>query len=214
MTSAFTLILPHLRNPGNDACLKICLDCLMANTVNDFDLLMCATQGGNLYATVNRMIASISTEYFVYWSTDMFAAPGWDAPMLELAAPDTIVTNILVEPGAIGMHEDNVHKDFGRKPETFDRAGFEVWATNDAPVPSGWGWYCPYMMHTRSFLDAGGFLTDLPGDHHGFSPADVVFFEQWKRRGNHIHRAISYTYHLQRYSQVDEQEHEKRGIAV
>lgn len=214
MTPAFTIILPHLRNSGNDAALKVCLDCLMTNTVNDFDLLMCATQSGNLYATVNRMVASISTEYFAYWSSDMFPAKAWDVPMLEIAAPDTIVTNVLVEPGVIGMHPDNVHKDFGRRPETFDRAGFEAWSAADAPVPDNYGWYAPYLMNTQAFLDAGGFELNLAPDHHGFTPADMLFFENWQAQGRKIQRAKSYTYHLQRWSQVDEQVHEKREVAV
>lgn len=39
-TPAFTVILPHKRNPGNDAALRICIDMLMANTRADFILMM------------------------------------------------------------------------------------------------------------------------------------------------------------------------------
>lgn len=212
--TTFTVILPHLRNPGNDRALLLAVDMLLANTTHDFTLLVDAVRGGNLYATVNRMMAEASTEYVAYWSSDMFPAPGWDAPMLALAAPDVIVTNVLVEPGVIGMHPDNVHRDFGRKPESFRRAEFEAWAAHDAPVPSGWGWYAPYLISRQAFLDAGGFRTDLPGDHQGFTPADQLFFEQWQASGKRIQRARSFTYHLQRFSEVDEQQHSKREVAT
>lgn len=40
MTAAFTVILPHKRNPGNDAALSICMDMLKANTVSaDFEAI-------------------------------------------------------------------------------------------------------------------------------------------------------------------------------
>jgi hypothetical protein len=155
------------------------------------------------------MFRQATTDCCVYWSSDMFAAPGWDVDMLAKWDEDTIVTNVLVEPGAIAMHPDNVHKDFGRRPETFRRDEFELWCKS-APVPNNFGWYAPYMISRRSFLDMSGLADNLAGDSQGFSPADVVFFEQWQAIGRRITRAHSYTYHLQRYSELDEQEAEKR----
>lgn len=208
--SAFTVVLPHLRNPGNDASLRVALDCLFANTVHDFHLLI-DTSVGHLPEIVNRMIDHAPTDCIVYTASDTFFAPGWDAPMLALWNADTIVTNVLVEPGVIGMHPDNVQKDFGRKPETFRRAEFEAWVTSgDAPVPNNFGWYAPFMISRQRFLERGGLATNLNGDHHGFTPADVLFFEEWQAVGKAIQRARSFAYHLQRYSQEDEQMHEKR----
>lgn len=211
--SAFTIILPHRRNPGNDAALRIALDTLFTNTVNDFILLMDAAYAKPLYPRVNAMVEQATTECCVYWSSDMFAAPGWDVPMLDLWNADTFVTNVLVEPGAIGMHPDNHEKDFGRKPETFRRDAFEAWAASeDAPVPNHFGWYAPYMFPRQPWLDMGGLPVGLPGDHQGFTPADQLLFERWLASGRSIKRARSYTYHLQRYSEIDEQTHEKREI--
>ena len=210
-----TIILPHLRNPGNDRALSIAIDTLMANTTNDFVLMIEAVRGGSLYDTVNAMVWTATTEAFVYWSSDMFPAVGWDVPMVKLYTPDTIVTNVVVEPGAIGMHPDNVHKDFGRTPERFRRADFEAYAASDDAHynPSNFGWYCPYLMSRQAFLDTGGLRTDLAGDHHGFSGADELMFAQWQAAGKSIKRARSFVYHLQRFSQVDEQEHAKRGTS-
>jgi hypothetical protein len=210
--TTLTIILPHLRNPGNDRALAVALDCLFANTRSDFDLLI-ATEKRPLAGLVNEMIASARTDCVVYTASDTFFAPGWDEPMLALWTPDTLVTNVLVEPGAIGMHPDNVHKDFGRKPDTFRRADFEAWATSGAaPVPNNFGWYAPFMISRAAFLAQGGYATDLGQDHRGFTAADQLFFDDWQRSGKRIIRARSYAYHLQGYSDEGEQQHVKREL--
>jgi hypothetical protein len=210
MTAAFTIVLPHRRNAGNDAALAIALSTLMANTVNEFALLIDAAHDAPLYPRVNAMIDAAYTDCVVYWASDTFAAPAWDVPMLAAWDTNTIVTNILVEPGVIGMSAENRHMDFGRRPETFRRAEFEAWAAT-AEMRSGEGWYCPYMVSRSAFLDMGGLGDTRTIDHHGFTDADIVFFDRWKASGRRVVRARSFAYHLQRYSQVDEQVAEKRG---
>ena len=210
--TAFSVILPHLRNMGNDAALRICLDMLLANTRSDFTLLMDAVKGGNLYATINRLVEHAPTDCCLYLASDTFLAPNWDVPMLEAYDENTFVTGVLVEPGAIGMHHLNYHKDFGRKPETFRRDAFEAWATDNPHFPNGEGWLCPYLFSRKGFLAFGGYESGLSGDHHGFTGADEALFERWKAAGNRVVRARSYAYHLQRFSQLDEQQHEKREI--
>lgn len=215
MTAAFTVVLPHKRNPGNDAALSICIDCLMKNTDNDFLLLIDTLIASSLYAIVNRMIEQVTTELFVYLASDTFLAPHWDTPMLEVWTPETIVTDILVEPGAIGLHHWNLHKDFGRRPEVFQREEFEAWSqSSEAPMLEGEGWFCPYIMSRAKFLEFGGLNQSYtPPDRHGFTGADEALFERWKAAGNKVVRAKSYAYHLQRYSQIDEQVHEKRDAS-
>jgi len=210
MTATFTIILPHKRNPRNDDALAICLDCLARNTVNDFALIMDACEDEPIYPRVNAMMDTVYTDCMVYWASDMFAAPGWDVPMLELWSADplnTLVTNIVVEPGVIAMHGQNLHRDFGRLPETFNRAAFEAWAQNEAPEMAGEGWFCPYMVDAPSTdcLETDRLSSD------GFSDADQRFFERWKAAGKRIVRAQrSYVYHLQRWSDPVEQEAGKR----
>jgi len=211
--TAFTIILPHRRNPGNDAALKKCLDCLFTNTENEFILIIDAAYNEPLYPRINRLMTQATTEAVVYWSSDIFAAPGWDAPMLELYAPDVFVTSILIEPGVIGVYPDNIHKDFGRRPETFNREAFEGYCVN-AEMPGGLGWYAPVLYPRTPFLDMGGLATDLNGDHHGFTGADMALFDAWKAKGNSIVRARSFAYHLQRWSEPVEQIDAKRELHV
>lgn len=209
--TAFTVILPHKRNPGNDDALAVCLDCLARNTVNEYALIMDAAFDSPLFPRVNRMIEQAHTERVVYLASDMFFAPAWDVPMMEAWTPELIITNVVVEPGAIAMHPMNYHRDFGRKPATFQRERFEAWArSSEAELTGGEGWYCPYMVSRDYFLAMGGFDTTLTSPD-GFTPADVDFFARWKAMGRGVKRVKSFIYHLQRYSDEDEQQHEKRG---
>lgn len=210
MTAAFTVILPHKRNPGNDAALQIALDMLMANTANDFTLLIDAATDAPLFPRVNAMVEQATTDLCVYTASDMFFAPGWDTPMLDAFTPEAFVTNVVVEPGAIAMHDQNHRMDFGRKPETFRRAEFEAWATGDPHFPAGEGWTCPWMFSRAAFLAMGGLETNLPPDARGFTPADSRMFDRWKAAGNRVVRAKSYVYHLQGWSDVYEQTKEGR----
>jgi len=207
MTAAFTVILPHKRNPGNDAALSICIDMLNANTVNDFELLISCAVDRPLFPAIDRLFRQAETEYLVFWNSDMFAGPRWDEPMLAKAGYNTIVNPILVEPAVMGIFPDNVEWDFGRRPDTFRRADFESW-TQSAPVPSGEGFFAPYLIARQRYIDVGGF--DLTGDLTGFVPRDVEFYAKHKEQGGRVERARAYVYHLQRYSEVAEQEKENR----
>lgn len=208
MTAAFTVILPHRRNPENDAALSVALSCLFTNTVNDFRLLMDVAQNQPLYPRINRMVEQADTDCIVYLCSDQFVTPGWDVPMLDIWTqnPDTFVTGIVVEPGVIGINPENVGKDFGRKPNTFRRAEFEQYAADpNAPIPSGIGFPAPWMCSRSRFLALGGMRTEgLPADHQGFTSADLEFLDRWTAAGYQTTRARSYVYHLQRMSEPDE----------
>lgn len=209
MTPAFTVVLPHRRNKGNDEALKLCLSCLFDNTRNDFKLIIDAATDQPLYPRINAMIEQATTDCVVYMASDVFQSKNWDVPMLEAWDKDTIVNGVVVEPGAIGLHHWNLHHDFGRTPEQFQRAKFEEWVSS-AHYPDGEGWFCPYAISRSSFLERGGFTTGYMVDGQGFSNADEKFFAEWKADGKRVIRTRSYAYHLQRWSDIDEQSHEKR----
>ena len=205
---AFTVILPHKRNPGNDRALRVALECLFTNTVNEFHLLVDAAYDQPLYPRINKLVEQARTDCVVYWSSDMFPAKNWDQPMLDLWDKNTIVVPVLVEPGVIALHPANLQKDFGKTPEQFLRDSFEEWAET-APVPNGY-WFAPWMLSRTSFLEAGGLQENLQGDDQGFSSADVEFFDAWVANRKEIKRARSFAYHLQRWSEPAEQIASKR----
>lgn len=202
-----TVLIPHKRNAGNDAALSICLQCLMANTVNPFVLTLDMRGDLPIFAKINRMVIECESDCCLLLSSDMFVAPQWDVPML--AAYDdynTWVTNVLVEPGAIGVYSENITEDFGRRPDQFRRADFEAWCAT-APMPSGIGWVQPLMFSRQSWLDMGGI--DTRGNAAD-EPRDQMLINQWLNSGHRVERVRSYTYHLQKYSDESEQTHEKR----
>jgi hypothetical protein len=203
MKPELTIVLPHKRNPGNDAALRICLDMLQANTVSDFILLLDAAENEPLYPRVNRLFDIAPTDLCVYWASDMFPSPGWDVAMLEVYEPDVLVTNTVVEPGAIAMYGGNHQKDFGRTPETFDRDAFEIWCADGGHNAGGDPWYAPYLISKAGFWEMGGLNED---SNQEFSASDVALFRQWKETGHRVVRAQnSWVYHLQRYSDPAEQ---------
>lgn len=203
--AAFTIVLPHKRNPGNDRALQIALDCLFTNTREDFHLLIDAAENEPLYPRITRLIDMARTEVIVYTCSDIFHAPGWDIPMLNIVNLNTFVTGVLVEPGVMAPHEDNVHRDFGRSPDTFRRVEFEEWAATTDQVPSGIGFPAPFMFSRSRFFKLGGFQEGLQPDHQGFTGADELLFERNAARGGQNVRAKAYFYHLQRWSEISEQ---------
>lgn len=215
--TAFTIVLPHKRNPGNDRALAVCLSCLFENTVNDFLLITDAATDAPLYHRVNSMVqlAPLPNDICVYMASDMFLAPGWDVPMLEAILKDwgqvipPFVTNIVVEPGVISMSGQNLQADFGSKPETFRRGTFELWCET-APMLEGKGWVCPYMFSRQRFLELGGLSEYTHTDHRGFNDSDTELFRRHEEAGGRIQRVQSYVYHLQGFSDPEEQNAAKR----
>lgn len=204
MTPEFTLILPHKRNPGNDAALAICLDMLAEHTVNDYILLMDAATDRPLYPRVNRLFELAPTELCIYWASDMFPGPGWDVALLEAWDCEAIVCPTVCEPGAIAMWAGNHPLDLGRTPETFDRQAFEQWCLDGGHFPQGKPWFAPYLISKQGFWEMGGLGEDYLGE---FTKSDVDLFDRWEQAGRRIVRARgSWVYHLQRYSDLMEQE--------
>lgn len=200
--SQIAVLIPHRRNPANDRALHIAVACLVDNTDVDYEILIDSETPACPYAVINRLARQTSAEYIVPTNSDVFFAPGWSEPMLEAATRDTIVTGVLVEPGAIGVHELNHHRNFGMLPETFDRAAFEQWC--ELPeTPQGHGWYFPSMHHREAFLDFGGFDTELGSFP---TPLDAIYWDRWQASGRKVHRVMSFAYHLQKFSDLTEQQ--------
>lgn len=204
-----SILIPHKHERENDKALAVALACIAANTRNDFELLVDTTTPGDPYVVVNSLALRASGEYLFLSNSDIFVSPGWDVPMLAVAAPDAIVNATLVEPGAIGVHHGNVHRDFGMTPDTFRRAEFEAWAATNPDVPDNEGFYFYALIHRASFLEAGRFDTSrgtFP------TPLDIFFWEDWRKAGKRIVRGRGLVYHLQNYSNPAEQQKEVRRI--
>lgn len=197
-----SILIPHKHTPENDKALAIALSCLALNTRADFELLIDTQTPADPYRVINGLAAKARGEYIFLSNSDIFVSPGWDIDLLEHAATNVIVNATLVEPGAIGVFDGNMHHNFGMTPDTFRRAEFEAWATTPQQIPSSEGFVYYALLHRETFLSRGGFDTSrgvFP------EPLDSYYWQSWKDDGLRIVRAYSLIYHLQNYSNEEEQ---------
>lgn len=198
-----SVLIPHKHEPENDKALAIALSCLASNTINDFELLVDTKTPADPYVVLNDLASRAGGEYLFFSNSDIFVSPGWDVQLLAKATPTTMVTATLVEPGAIGIYPGNMQRQFGMTPDTFKRAEFEAWtAAPDGALPDGMGFYYYALIHRETFLLRGAFDTrkgTFP------TPLDIYFWNDWLADGLSIVRSAALVYHLQNYSNVDEQ---------
>jgi GT2 family glycosyltransferase len=202
-TPLVSILLPHLRNPSNDAALRICLDCIVANTDINYELIVeSVAERRDIYGVVNRMAEKAVSEWIIPMNTDVFVSPGWIQPLYDARSFDTIVSPVMVECGAIPVSDRNLERDFGRTPDAFHRAEFDYWVRMGGEWKPDWradaeAWYWPSLIPRRAFLALGGFNTALGGFP---DPLDKDFHERWARAGCGFRRVRSFVYHLQAWS--------------
>lgn len=202
-----SILLPHLRNPSNDAALRVCLDCLVANTGLNYELIVeSVEERRDIYSVLNQMAERANSEWLVFWNTDCFAAPGWLEPLYNLRDIHTIVSPVMVECGAIPVNDRNLERNFGRTPETFRRAEFEAWAQAGGDWKPDWqeleeSWYFPSLISRYSFNFLRGFDTHLGS--FPTEPVDIYFWDKWRASGRKFRRVRSFIFHLQAYNEPE-----------
>lgn len=203
--SQYTVIFPHLSSEINDECLELNLKMLKDNAAYDSDLtIITDTPEKRIdpYQAWNDAIPQAGTDYVLLTNTDMLMAPGFDRDLLKYRTPNAILTGRVVEPGVIGVAEENIRQDFGRCPRCFDRKKFERYAHGvQRLVPasqSGRGWVMPCLIHKDLFVRAGKFPTDQPFMH---APMDLKFYDRLNEMGVELIQVGSLIcYHFQNLS--------------
>lgn len=198
-----SILLPHLRNTENDKALRVCLDCLIANTGMNYELLLeGVAERRDIYRVVNDMATRANSDWLIPFNSDVFAAPNWLEPLWAAREVYTIVSPVMVECGAIPVSDRNLERDFGRTPERFRRTEFEAWAAAGGGWRDEWqdgqrAWYFPSLINRHAFLSAGGFDTSRGAFP---DPLDTWFWDAWERGGGRFQRVRSFVYHLQAWS--------------
>jgi len=201
-----SILLPHLRNESNNQALRICIDCIIANTDINYELIIeSVEERRGIYEVVNRMARAAKSDWLIPFNSDVFVAPNWIRPLYDARDRYTIVSPVMVECGAIPVNDRNLEKNFGRTPETFRRIDFEAWVAAGGGWRSDWkedeqAWYFPSLIPQWQFFDddnIAGFDTSL-GDFP--EPIDMDYWERWAANGGRFKRVRSFVYHLQVYS--------------
>jgi hypothetical protein len=135
---AFSIIFPHKRTPVNDQCLKIALHAIKKNTTNKYELIIVEDPpGGKIdpYEAWNVAIPQAKSDHIIFSNTDVILAPGWDLPLVKYFDEKTIITQYLIECGAIGVHLNNIQRDFGKTPAAFRMHEFEDFTRTNPHAP-------------------------------------------------------------------------------
>lgn len=207
MTPAISIIIPHLRNVDNDKALRIAIECIIANTDLDYEIMVEAVATRrDIYPVLNNMAHRARAEWIVFSNSDVFFAPGWGSALYAGRDENAITTGIIAECGAISVAADNYELHYGVTPGGYDRAGFEAWvAENGARIYGDKahqhrGWYFPCLMHKRTFNHFGGFHD---GGIFPTDPSDMEYWERWAAAGKGFRRVNSWCYHLQCFTSDD-----------
>lgn len=201
MAPKLSVIIPHKPTARNDEALALNLDMMFKNARNPFEIIIDTETPKDPYKIWNEASKVARAEVLVFTNSDVLMAKDWDVNLLAYAQPNVITTGYLIEPGTIGVAPENIHHDFGRVPATFDRAGFEQYASQlmigKPAVIEQRGWYMPCAISKEWFLGTGGFDTTL-----GFpNPNDILFWEHCIHDlGTKLLRVASIAYHFQALS--------------
>lgn len=190
-----TILIPHKSTAINDIALELNIRTLKENTKNQNYDLQIMREKREPYSLWNEYAQKAKFEHIVFSNSDVIMAPNWDVNFQRWVNNNNIITGYLVEPGAIGVASQNIHKNFGKHPGTFRRHEFEEFcAQHDAPeFKEERGWYMPCIMTKTMFLKMGMFPTDQAFPH----PNDILFWNHCTKNGIGLGRARSFAYHFQ-----------------
>src|SRR4030065_245347 len=199
MAPTLSIIIPHKRKDLNHQALALNIAMLNDNTHNSYELIIDTECPRDPYKIWNEVAKTARADILVFSNSDVLMAPFWDVFFVGHMKENAIFTGYLVEPGNVGVAQQNIHKDFGRFPNTFRRQEFEHFAKH-VKVPDikeERGWYMPCAISKEWFLSTGGFDTTL-----GFpNPNDILFWNKCiEELGTKLYRCNSFAYHFQALS--------------
>lgn len=193
-----SIIIPHKSTRDNDKALSMAIASIVREDAN-IEVLIDTTVPKDPYIVCNEFAKTAKGDLLVFSNSDVIFAPGWVMPFTLHTVPNTIVVGYLVESGIIGVASENIHRDFGKTVDAFDKQAFDFWASSrfDPPVKEERGWYFPCCVDKEWFLSTGGFDTSIPFPH----PSDIDYWNRCRDTfGTKFLRVNSYAYHFQRLS--------------
>jgi hypothetical protein len=191
----YSILIPHYSTPESDEALHLCIRMLRENSLRkDYELIV--VQGyRDPYVFWNEYAERAKHEALAFFNNDMLPAPGWDEFPMKHLTDDALIMGYLVEPGVIAPADQNIRRDFGRRPSTFRRKEFEDFCTaQEVPeVSEQMGWYMPVALTKSFFRRMGGYPIQAPFPH----PNDIAFWDHCRAQGARLLRVRSFAYHFQ-----------------
>lgn len=198
-----SIIMPLLHTEYNDQAMKIVYETMAANTVGPWELLIDNDDEKDMYEKVNDLADDAHSDNLCFWNSDVFPAPNWDVMMRKHHDRNAITTGYLCECGAIGVAAENIPANFGWRPESYDRMGFEAFAHEEAfgvpEVHEKRAWYFPCMISRDRFIELGRFKKG----QWNVDPVDIWFWDHHRDNGGIFLQTQSFFYHLQCLSETD-----------
>lgn len=199
MIPGLSILIPHKSTPLNDQALELMLRMIRENTQEADREVIVVENHGDPYRFWNRYAEAAKHDALLFTCSDMPPAFGWDVLMKRHLDDNSIVTGHLVEPGVIGVAQENIQVDFGRTPGAFRREEFQRYVERRQDIPEvrdGRGWYMPVLWTKALFLGMGKYPQERPFP----APNDIDFFNRCVERGAQLKQVRSFAYHFQNLS--------------
>lgn len=151
-----------------------------------------------VYRAWNEGVRQATTPLVCMLNTDMIGADHWLDTLVAArkGSPQTVPTSLLVESGKLPSGMPEHVKDFGRTPDTFDRAAFlEHAEAIRRPFETEPGrLYMPILVERQEFFDVGGYPEGNPPGTTG----DKDLIRRYAEAGfQHTTCLDSVVYHIQ-----------------
>lgn len=154
-----------------------------------------------IYTAWNRAMQIADTEDVILINSDMSFADGWVDELLAMRDEmPCIPTSLLIESGRYPSGLPDYVADFGKTPQTFDRAAFIQRATdlrNGTGRRRAGGLFMPVMFIKKEFFAAGGYEIQVP-NHSLASDAKLFQKLELNYKLPHVTAMRSVVYHVQR----------------
>ena len=158
-----SIVFPHAMNKENDAVLQLKLKMLEENSTYPYEVMVLSNTGRPdlVYESWDWMMRRAKYDLVLWDNSDITYAPKFMDNIIKHKDDADWLGLELIECGAIGVAATNIHQDFGRTANSFDRSGFEKWVeeySKDRPsIREGFCWYSPSVWKKEWYIKIGGF---------------------------------------------------------
>lgn len=198
-----SIVFPHANNEENNKVLELKLRLYKKYTTCEYEILYMSNdkRPDLVYPFWDWAIRNAKYDLILWDNTDLLPAPKWNENVLAHKDDADWIGIQLVECGQIGVHSNNIHKNFGiTAKEVEDNIDlWEKWVEDESKnkgtkLRDGFCWYSPSVWKKEWYIKMGGFDLSKSFPY----PNDSEFREKCEREVTKFIVVNSYFYHLQR----------------